>query len=247
MGATVVIDPSELLPNAEDDEDTLWRKVHDFCADRLGTTSILYGFSHSRHLQARVGTSRSLLVKHTHPRDYVDRFGGQSFLENDLCTLIIMQNDEPFLWHRAATLPGATPEQLLQARIDHEFGMDVGISLGFSFGGGHGVSGIGLAARWMDPDEFERRWNHRGTEVFAWISAFEPLMRNRMVASRFKLTPRQREVLALSVGGMQVKEIAAHLELSENTVYNYLEAARKSLDSAISMEAAAKALVYGLI
>lgn len=240
-------DPRELLPLSEDDEDTLWRKVHDVCAVRLGVTSILYGFSHSRHLQARVGTSRSLLVRHTHPRDFVDHFGGQSFLENDLCTLMIMQTDEPFLWHRAATLPDATPEQLEQARIDHEFGMDVGVSLGFSFGGGHGVSGIGLAARWMDPEEFERRWNSEGPAVVAWIAEFEPLMRRKMVASRFKLTPRQREVLALSVGGMQVKEIAVHLELSENTVYNYLEAARKVLDSATSMEAAAKALVYGLI
>lgn len=240
-------DPIDTTPLPSDDEDTLWRKLHTFCAARLGVTSILYGFTHSRHLKVRVGTSRSLMVRHSHPADYVDRFEGHSFLENDLCTLTLLEDRQVFLWNQASSFPDATPEQLLQARIDHECGMDAGVSLGFSFGGGHGISGFGLCARWMDPAEFERRWTEEEPEVTAWIGRVEPLLRARMVASRLKLSPRQREALALSVGGLIAKEIAGQLGIQEKTVYNYLEAARKALDSATSMEAVAKALVYGLI
>lgn len=238
---------SDLRPMEGDDEETLWRKAHAYCAERLGVTSMLYGFTHSRHLRARVGVSRSLLVRHSHPQEYVDHFGGQTFLENDLCTLVLMEASGPFMWADAAKMPDATPEQIRQAEIDHEFGMDVGVSLGFSFGGGHGMSGIGLCARWMDPAEFERRWRRESEAVIAWIGEFDRYMRPAMIAARFKLSPRQREVVALAVGGMLVKEIAAHLDLREGTVYNYLEAARTALDAATSMEAVAKALVYGLL
>ncbi len=240
-------DSTDLLPAPGDDEETLWRKVHDFCAARLGITSILFGFTHSRHLKERVGMSRCLLIRHSHPGDYVDHFGGESFLENDLCALVLTDSLGPFLWHDAARHPDATPAQLEQARIDHEFGMDVGVSLGFEFAGGRGIAGIGLCARHMDPDEFERRWRREGDDVVAYLHRFERPMMAAMVANRLRLSPRQKQVLAYSAGGMLAKEIAAHLGLGENTVYNYLEAARRALKAATSMEAVAKALIYDLI
>lgn len=240
-------DPGDLMPRDGDDEDTLWRKVHGFCADRLGVTSILYGFTHAPRLPEWEGLVRCVLLRHSHPREYVDHFGGDRFLENDLCTLSVINGSLPFLWHHAHDFPEATAEQIEQARIDREFGMDVGVSLGFEFAGGRGLSGIGLCAKGSSAEDFEARWIARREEVEHYLGSFEPLMRKRMIENRLKLTPRQRAILSYSAGGLLVKEIAERLGIREGTVYNYLEAARRALGATTTLEAVAKAYVFELV
>ena len=242
-----MIDDADLQPLPTDDEDTLWEKIHLFTANRLGITSILYGFTHTRHMKDMVALDRCFLIRHSHPQDWLDRFGSASFLENDLCAVALIVGACPFLWHRALEIEDATPLQKAQARIDHEFGMDVGVSLVFHFSQERGTAGMGLAARWMDPKVFEERWNRERDTVMEYVARFEPLMRRQMVANRLKLTQRQQQVLAFSAAGFLVKEIADLMKIKEGTVYNYLEAARAALRSSTTLEAVAKAYVYELI
>lgn len=240
-------DDSALQPLPTDDEDTLWEKIHQFTHRHLGITSILYGFTHTRHMKDMVALDRCFIVRHSHPQDYVEHFGHSSFLENDLCAVSLITGACPFLWHHAHGVAEATPAQKEQARIDREFGMDVGVSLVFHFAQERGTAGIGLAARWMDPSVFEERWLREREVVMEYIDRFEPLMRKKMVANRLKLSQRQQQVLAYSAAGFLVKEVAELLKVKEGTVYNYLEAARNALQASTTLEAVAKAYVYELI
>ena len=237
----------DVFPTESADEEQLWTGIHEYMKERIAVTSILYGFTHSRYTAERIGISRSLYIKHSHPKDYVDHFGSDKFLNDDICTVILLQQLEPFLWHHADNWPGATEAQKERARIDSQFGMEVGVSIGFHFADGHGIAGIGLCAGGTSAEEFEQRWKERGEDVMSYLAIFEPLMRARMVANRMALSERQRQVLAYSVSGMQAKEIAAHLKIAEKTVHNYREDAREAIDADTTMEAVAKALAYRLI
>jgi DNA-binding CsgD family transcriptional regulator len=238
---------TNLVPSAEDSEATLWRKLNAYLKDRIGITSTLFGFSHTRYLATRLGFTKSLFIKHNHPDDYVAHFPGDTFLDDDICAFILYDQLGPFFWSDAHDFAGATDEQRRRAAIDREFGMDVGVTLGFRFAGGQGICGIGLAARWMDPVEFRRRWRDAEEEAMARIALFEPLLRRRMVEGRIGLTPRQREVLALSIAGMIGKEIAARLQISDKRVEKIFDAIRTRMEADTTVEAVAKALAYEIV
>ncbi len=232
---------------ATDTEDELWAALHLKLHELLGATSILYGFAHSRHAFRRVGVTPCLTIRHSHPSDYVARFADESFLDDDLCTFVLWQSDGPFLWADLETTVAATPAQLERARIDREMGMDVGVSVGFRFAGGQGVAGIGIAARWMPADAFERRWRAHEDEVMDRLRAFEPLMRRRMIERRLRLTRRQSDVLRLSIAGMIGKEIAEELGLSEGRVERLFREIRDRLEAETTVEAAVKAIAFDLV
>lgn len=233
--------------SASNSEAELWQKLHAYAENRFGVTSILYGFAHSKYVAERVGITKSLIMRHSHPKEYVDIFGESSFLDNDISASAIIDDPSPFLWHRTLGQGELTEAQKRQAAIDDDFQMGVGVSYGFRFANGQGIGGIGLCARGLPATEFEKIWSDRAAELTALVFAFDACMRPRMTETRLKLSPRERDVLAYSAGGLTAKEIAAHLGLQPKTVYNTLERARKSLMSASTMEAVAKAYVYRLI
>jgi two-component system response regulator DesR len=59
-----------------------------------------------------------------------------------------------------------------------------------------------------------------------------------MAAGANPLTPRERDVLALSVRGASVEQVAAKLNLGQGTVRNYLSIAIQKLDARNRVEAA---------
>lgn len=234
-------------PTGDADQDTLWAEARRFAADRLGVTSILYGFTHSRHLATRVGMTRSLYIRHDHPADYLMRFTDGRLLDDDLCALIVLGRTGTFLWSDLGDLADQSETQRERFRIDREAGMDVGVSIGLRFADGHGIAGFGLAARWMPAPEFAARWARQGETVVAYFTRLEPLLRRQMVAARLHLTPRQSEVLGLSVGGVPGKAIAERLGISEGRVERIFREIRIRMEADTTIEAAAKALAYRLI
>jgi DNA-binding CsgD family transcriptional regulator len=234
-------------PLPADSEEQLWHKIHRRMEALLGTTSILYGFTHTKYLRYRVGFTGCLYTKRSHPADYVSRFDADSFLDDDICALILLNQLGPFFWSDAHEWDGASEAQKERARIDRECGMDVGVSYGFNFADGHGIAGIGLASRWMAPEDFKRRWQDVEKQVFHYLSLFDPLMRDAMTKARLRLTQRQLEVLRLSVGGMIGKEIAAELGISEGRIERIFGEIRLNMQASTTIEAAAKAIAYRLI
>lgn len=231
----------------QDSEDVLWSKIHSIFKECLGTTNILYGFTHTVNLADRVGFTKSLFIKHSHAADYVANFKDHNLLEDDICAAILFENLGPFLWDDLKNLPDLTEQQKYRSGIDDAYEMNVGVSLAFRFAGGRGISGIGLASRGMQPEEFAKRWKQDEVSCIKLLTAFDRLMRPAMISSRMKLTPRERECLSLSVAGMCAKEIGHHLGIAERSVFNILSRARQSLKSGNTIEAVAKALAYDLI
>lgn len=231
--------------SVEDGEERLWAKLHEIAGQKYGVTSVLYGFAHSRHVAERVGLTKSLYLRYSHPQDYIDCLGANSFLDNDMCAAAIIQDTQPFLWSN--DLENATEEQKCQALIDSDFGMDVGVSFSLPFFEGSGIGGLGFCTRGLPVEEFGKIWGERSREMQALVAAFDVCMRPAMVSNRLRLTPRERDVLAYAAAGMGAKEIARRLGLHHKTVFNAMDRARKSLQAGSTMEAIAKAYVYNLI
>jgi DNA-binding CsgD family transcriptional regulator len=230
-----------------DGEEQLWAKLHAVCKERLGTTNILYGFTHSVHLGDRVGFTKSLILKHSYPAEYVATFKNGNLLDDDAASAVLLQGNGPFIWQDLEQHMSPTDAHYERVAVDYAFDFSVGVSLGFKFNKGNGVAGMGLASSGMSPQQFVDLWKSTADDHIALLTEFDSLMRPAMVANRLKLTPREKQCLKLSVGGMNAKEIAHHLGISEGSVFNIMERARKSMQAGNTIEAVAKALAYDLL
>jgi DNA-binding CsgD family transcriptional regulator len=237
----------QALFQIDDGEDALWGKFQAFVEKHYAITSFLYGFTHSKYTVQRVGITNSLFMRHNHPQSMLDAVGSDNLLENDSASMRLAASLEPFLWSDSLDWEGVTDAQRERYEIDTACGLDVGLTLGYGFADGMGVAGIGLCSGTTTAQDFAKIWNENRADVVELGAQFDRFMRPAMVANRIKLPPREKEVLALATGGMSAKQIAHHLNLQPKTIFNIMDRARKTLQAANTMEAIAKACVYGLI
>jgi DNA-binding CsgD family transcriptional regulator len=231
---------------AADTEDMLWAKLFDFAHDAFGVTSMLYAFTHSKFTVSRTGLMPSLYLRHSYPDDYIESYGGALTLEDSVAAKLILEGESHLFWSDFSKR-NLTPGQRKRIATDKSFGMNTGVSFGFRFGANSGYAALCWAARHAKAEDFQKAVTSNQQIIDATADAFQKYMRAAMIASRIILTPRETEVLSYSAGGMTAKQIATHLNLSPKTVTNTLERARNSLGAVSTMEAVAKALVYGLI
>lgn len=232
---------------SDEDCDALWRKLHSIAELRFGVTAICYGFTHSRQIFAFPGYAKKLHIKHSFPNEYVSASGGLHFVENSVPTAKLLEGAAFSLWNEAWQAGNLTQEQLEQRAVAEAHRMNIGVSLMLPDFSGHGAAAICFAAPTLDAAEFDRIWSERGQELRQVASAFDVTARPAFIAAMMKLTPRERDVLACAAAGMGGKSIADRLGLHPKTVFNTMQCARKSLQAASTIEAAAKAVVYGLI
>lgn len=232
--------------SAADDQSVLWGKLHAVAERRFGFNAICYGFAHSKEVFASPGFAQKLQLKHSFSDEYTRSSGG-NFIENDINTLALISGEPFSIWERAWRTPELTPGQSHQRDVAFDCHMDVGVSVLLPDFAGHGVAGICFAAQNVEASEFTKIWAEREHEIRLIASAFDALARPRMIAGNMRLTPRERDVLAYAAAGMGGKAIAQRLGLQPKTVFNTMERARKSLQAASTIEATAKAFVYGLI
>lgn len=231
----------------EDSEADLWRKLHEVAGRRYGITSCLYCFSHSRFSLTHLDVMRAAVLFHSHPDVYFSSFEPQSFFSDDITCSRLISGEDHCLWTEAAAWPHATPAQRRKEAFYRDIGMGVGVSLGFRFFNDTGIVGMGMAAANSTAEEFAAVWREHGAEIARMVRAFDAHMRPRVIANRFQLTPREREVLALFAGGLSAKEISHELRIKIKTVFNTMERARKAMKAANTMEAVAKAMAFGLL
>ena len=94
-----------MAESQSDAEQSLWDNLHAICKDRFGTTSILYGFTHSIHLTDRVGFTKSLFIKHSYPAEYAGNFREGNLLEDEIGAAILYKSNGPHLWDELRKLP----------------------------------------------------------------------------------------------------------------------------------------------
>jgi LuxR family transcriptional regulator, quorum-sensing system regulator SdiA len=236
----------ETLFKPDDGEDALWEKLEGFAREAYGVTSMMYAFTHSKYTVSRTGIMPSLYLRHNHPPDYLATFTNGLTLDDGVAAGLLLEGQTPLLW---ADFPSMdlNPRQRRRLAEDQACGMGVGVSFGFRFGANSGVAALCWASRGADAAAFKAMVHARRAEMEKLAAAFDALMRPAMVRSRIHITPREKDVLSYSAGGMSAKQIAEHLALSPKTVTNTLERARHSLGAVSTMEAVAKALVYELI
>lgn len=230
-------------PKASEDE--LWKAFVDELSRAFGIDHVLYGFTHSRLRARHAGVTRSLEFRHNYPADYVAAVGGEDFLDDDVCTTAIMESEAPLLWSDVSA--EQPPEVLRRIEIDEAAGITVGASFALRFADGRGAGGVGVCSRSMSEAEFARLWHAERRTLAILVGAFDAVMRDRMVERLYRLTPRERDVLAFTACGFTAKEIAFRLDLASKSVSNVLERARRSMRAGSTTEAVVKAHVHGLI
>jgi DNA-binding CsgD family transcriptional regulator len=231
----------------EDSEAILWRKLHDVAGQRYGITSCLYCFSHSRHCLSHIDVLRGSVLIHSHPEEYISSFADDSFFRDDIVCSRLIGGEGYSLWSESPSWPKATEVQRRKEEIYRRMGMNVGVSFAIPFFDGKGLAGLGLAASKTSVEEFNTLWREKSAEMQAMAAAFDAVMRPRMIANRFQLTPREREVLQLFAGGMSAKEVGHELAIKTKTVFNTMERSRKAMRAANTMEAVSKAMAFGLL
>jgi DNA-binding CsgD family transcriptional regulator len=230
-----------------DTEDQLWDALHAYAGRHFGITSVLFGFCHSRATVARTGITKALLIRSSHPPDALAGYTDDNLLNDDASAARLFNSQEPVLWSRSIDWDGATEAHRLRDEFDNQQGMRAGVSIGFTFAGGRGIGGIGLCARHMPEEEFDNIWSREKSEIIAMVNAFSPLMRRSMIGNRFRLTPRERDVLTFAAGGLSSKQIGQQLGITTKAVFKINQRARKTMQAASMVEAVAKASVFGLI
>jgi LuxR family transcriptional regulator, quorum-sensing system regulator SdiA len=226
--------------------DDIWNCLVQTAGQRFGITSVLYAFTHSRYTASRTGFTSSLFLRHSLPEDYLATFPNGLTLDGDIASEQVVKGATEMLWSDFDALD-LKPEQRARRTIDASFGMSVGITYGLRFGGTSGFGGMCWAKRHITAKDFSRFWQVHRNEMASLAQHFDQAMRPAMVKARFCLTPREKEVMSYSAGGMTAKQIAEHLALSPKTISNTLERARKTMEAVSTMEAVAKALIYELI
>jgi DNA-binding CsgD family transcriptional regulator len=235
---------SPFLPGAG--EDQLWAELSARAGRAYGVTSMLYAFTHSKYTVARTGIMPSIYFRHDHPADFIATYGNSLTLEDSVAAQLILKGETCLFWRDFPAMD-LTPKQRARIAKDEACGMGVGVSFGFRFGANSGYAALCWAARDADAQEFKSLIQAKRAEIDRIGAEFDRLMRPAMIANRIRLTPREKDVLSYSAGGMTAKQIAAHLGLSQKTIAHTLERARNSLGAVSTMEAVAKALVYELI
>jgi LuxR family transcriptional regulator, quorum-sensing system regulator SdiA len=227
-------------------EDVLWEAFADVMYRRFGITHMLYCFTHTRYAASRAGLTPSLYFRHNLPVDYMKRFPDGLNLDDDIVIGLLLQGKSRILWTEVDEFKLSRGERE-RHELDKKLGFGAGISYSLRFAGTNGVVGLCMSARHANPESFNAMCRRHVTGMEKLVADFDASMRPLMVANRLKLTPRERDVLAYSAGGMTAKQIAEHLKLSPKTVANTLERARHALGAVSTMEAVAKAMIYDLL
>jgi LuxR family transcriptional regulator, quorum-sensing system regulator SdiA len=227
-------------------QDAIWDRLTKLAQERFGITSVLYAFTHSRYTASRTGITSSVFLRHNLPDDLLALYPEGLSLDDDIATDLILKGEMEILWSDLDAME-LRPEQREERNAKRLLKLDVGVTFGYRFGGNSGFGGICWYSRDTSAEDFRALWKRHRLEMLQLAQHFDDAMRPEMVRDRFKLTPREREVMSYSAGGMTAKQIAEHLQLSPKTVVNTLERARKTMEAVSTMEAVAKALIYELI
>jgi Bacterial regulatory proteins, luxR family/Autoinducer binding domain len=204
---------------ADDDENALWAKFFALAHDSFGVTAMLYAFTHSKYTVSRTGIMPSIYLRHNYPDDYIATHGSEFTLDDSVAATLVLDGNSHLFWSDFPALQ-LTPGQRQRLAKDADCGMSVGVSFGFRFGANSGFAGLCWASRHADPAAFKSAIMANRAAIDEVAQEFQVRMRNAMIASRIRLTPRQKEVLSYSAGGMTAKQIASHLNLSQKTVTN---------------------------
>jgi len=239
-----ILDASDAFRQAVDKDD-LWKCLHRHLAE-FGISGVLYGTD----AMAQSISDRTILLDSLRP-GYLETKQREGALESDEFIRTGLIQDDPILWDPssvvAARFADFSPEARLSLDIDWSYGITTGVTLPMRFADGLGVSGMGCHAERMSWGEFDRMWRESGEAVITIACAFDTTLRRNHIHQLFPLNAEERECLLWLAAGLQQKQIADRLRLTDKQVGKRFETARAKLRAVTTAQAMATALIFGLI
>lgn len=243
---------SRMLQNAAEDfrqatgKDDLWLRLH-----RQLSGFAISGIQYGTEAMGQVRYDHTLVAFDSFNPDYLQTKLREGLLEHDEFVRAGMIETAPILWDDAsivaARMVGLSPEAKLSLDIDWAFGITTGVTLPMRFADGLGVSAMGCHAAGIPWAEFDRLWREHGGTITGIASAFDTALRRDHVGELFPLSAQERECLLWLAAGLQQKQIADRLCLTDKQVGKRFATARTKLNAVTTTQAMATALIFGLI
>ena len=212
----------------------------------FGVEGINYGVCHSLQKARNCGLLNAVETWTDYPRPFLKKLVETGLGAEDFSARYIVEHHQPFFWAHFERYEGATPLERERFALDDEFNFNVGATFPV-WRTEYAGSGFGIWTPSLSADEFDRMWIASSHEIMTVAAGFDIWIRKNGLKERYKLTQREKDVLAFTGGGMGSSQIARHLGVSSRTVEGALARARERLKSQNTTEAVAKALIFNLI
>ena len=212
-----------------------------------GISSGLYGVSYCKSTAQHDGITDSLFLKTNYSKDFLDHFGSEEFLDDDITAIHCLSKTTPLIWHEYDRYYDVNDNQRYYMEEGaYQFDMSVGVAIPVrfnEFGGG----GMGLSAQGLGANEFIKIWSSYQHEITTITKIFDELTRTKFVDDEFKLNAREKDILNWLANGITIQEIAYKLNLGSSTIETQLRSARIKLGAKSNIQAITKAMVFNLI
>ena len=227
------------------DPNDLWKHLHRQLS-RLGITGLIYG---AKALETNLHDPAIILD--SLPPDYLATKLQEGGLEHDEFVHAGLTQTAPILWDEnsvpAQRLADFSPEARRSLDIDWSFGVTTGVTLPMRFSGGLGSSLLGCHAAETSWGEFGRMWQEHDSTVVGIAHAFDVALRRDHMGHLFPLSSEERECLLWLAAGLQQKQIADRLRLTDRQVEKRFSSIRGKMKATTTTQAMASALILGLI
>lgn len=221
--------------------DDLWSRLHRYL-DRFGVREAIYGAETAPDPNAEAIP----IFNSINPSWLEDKLSNGLF-ESDEYVHSARIDITPMLWSDMALIESMSPVARQSNSLDVDYGILTGVSIPMRFAGGLGASSIGLHASGLTLAEFDRIWAEDGMTLVAIVNAFDTALRRDHVGELFPLSPEQRECLLWLAAGLQQKQIADRMRLTDKQVQKSIKEAKAKLRAVTIPQAVASALLFGLI
>lgn len=215
------------------DRINLATRIDDIC-DTLRQTSATYGFT--SFLITGVPSAGETLAQHVMlsgwSAEWMERYNSRNYVHVDPVVQQIRSSTRPFRWSNVRYDKHRNPRGHRVMLEATEFSMHDGYTVPIYGYDGYQAC-VTMGGRPHDVSERELSALHL-ISVFGFSSVQALIARevSKQEAPRFKLSPREAEVLKWTAEGKTAWEVSAILNISENTVETHLRAVTRKMNVA---------------
>jgi len=228
------------------DPDLFWEQAN-LALNNYGVTSIFYGAIATKADTLAKPTTKSVTWKCNHTHEFVDYFGENRLLDNDLSFEHALRETDLFKWHDLSQWEDASKEQRAQGYAEREMGLYVGFTLPTTYFCNHHYGAMGVSMAEFSPEEYEKFWPEKHVELMQVLSLLDAGMREQHLKHVIGLAPREKETMEWLASGKRPDQIADLMKIGYRTVDKYIDSSKRKLKARTRDQAVAKALIFNVI
>ena len=217
----------------------VFRVMKDFCLQSGFTKFIVF-----RMPDGEEATLSSLAIITNWDPELIGNYDSLNMLADSPIVAALRKSTLPYVWNFSGMDDVWKEDRISSAaKLFNEYGVSNGVY--FHVAGPSGQRGaIGLAGMRPDPVHEElMTMNYIANHAFEALCNLD-VMQSKSVDT---LTDREKQCIYWTACGKTSSEVGSILEISDNTVNNYLASAAMKLETANKAHTVAKAIRYGLL